>query len=147
VKVGAGNADVGNCLATFTGGFGYVDADRFEAGFYGAVVEGVDPDAAVLASSPQTLKDMVRCGHYRYWGPLAGGVGSHNPGGSPFITAHRAGLKNKAVFTNAVAYLPLNSVGFVKSATDGAYSIQFVPTTCPAAPPAELTISASPTAP
>jgi len=146
VKLGAGNADVINCLASFTGSVGYVDADRFDPSFYGAVLEGVDPDAAVQAASPQSLKDLVKCGHYRYWGPLAGGVGTHNAGGSAFITAHRAGLKNKAVFVNALAYLPLNAVGFTKSATDGAYSIQFLPTTCPAAPPAELLISASPTA-
>jgi hypothetical protein len=145
VKVGATAGDVQNCLATFTGAFGYVDADRFDATTYAAVVEGVDPDAAVLASSPNTLKDLVKCGHYRYWGPLAGGVGQHNPGGSPFITAHRAALKNKAVFVNALAYLPLGAVGFTKNATDGAYSISFLPTSCPAAPPAELSISASPT--
>jgi hypothetical protein len=145
VKLGAGNADVINCLASFTGSFGYVDADRFDPGFYGAVVEGVDPDAAVLAASPNSLKDLVKCGHYRFWGPLAGGVGAHNSGGSVFITAHRAALKNKNVFTNAVAYLPLGAVGFTKNATDGAYSISFLPTTCPAAPPAELSISLSPT--
>ena len=71
------------------------------------MVEGVDPDAAVLAAPPNTLKDLVKCGHYRFWGPLAGGVGTHNPGGSAFITAHRAALKNKAVYVNALAYLPL----------------------------------------
>jgi hypothetical protein len=145
VKVGAGAGDVINCLASFTGSFGYVDADRFDAGFYGAVVEGVDPDASVLAASPQSLKDEVRCGHYRFWGPLAGGVGTHNPGGSAFITAHRAGLKNAAVYTNALAYLPLGGVGFSKNATDGSYSIAFVPTTCSAAPAAAISISASPT--
>jgi hypothetical protein len=146
VKSGAGAQDVQNCLASFTGGIGYVDADRFDAAFYGAVVEGVDPDAATLAASPQSLKDEVRCGHYRFWGPLAGGVGGHNPGGSAFITAHRAGLKNGAVFTNALAYLPLGSVGFTKNATDGSYSIQFVPTACSSAPAPEISISASPTA-
>ena len=109
------------------------------------MVEGVDPDAAVLAAAPNSLKDLVKCGHYRFWGPLAGGVGTHNAGGSAFITAHRAALKNKAVFVNAVAYLPLNSVGFTKNATDGAYSISFLPTSCPAAPPAAISISASPT--
>lgn len=145
VKLGQSNGDVTNCLATFTGSFGYVDADRFDPSFYGAVLEGVDPDAAVLAASPNSLKDLVKCGHYRFWGPLAGGVGAHNPGGSAFITAHRAALKNRNVYTNAVAYLPLNSVGFTKNATDGAYSIAFLPTTCSAAPPAALSISASPT--
>jgi ABC-type phosphate transport system substrate-binding protein len=145
VKLGAGNADVINCLSTFSGSFGYVDADRFGASFYGAVIEGVDPDAAVLAAPPNSLKDLVKCGHYRFWGPLAGGVGAHNPSGSAFITAHRAALKNKNVFLNAVAYLPLGGVGFTKNATDGSYSIAFLPTTCPAAPPAALSISASPT--
>ena len=145
VKLGAGNADVINCLDTFTGSFGYVDADRFSPAFYGAVAEGVDPDAAALAASPNSLKDLVKCGHYRYWGPLAGGVGTHNPGGSPFITAHRAGLKKKVVFANATAYLPLNEVGFTKNATDGSYSIAFLPTSCPGSPPAALTIPASPT--
>lgn len=146
IKQGATAGDVENCVSTFTGAVGYVDADRFGPAWYGAVVEGVDPDAAVTAASPQTLKDLVKCGHYRYWGPLAGGIGQHNPGGSAFITAHRAALKNKNVYLNAVAYLPLGAVGFTKNATDGSYAIQFVPTTCPAAPPAELTISASPTA-
>jgi hypothetical protein len=146
VKQNPGNADVINCLESFTGGIGYVDADRFDPGFYGAVVEGVDPDAATLAASPQSLKDEVRCGHYRYWGPLAGGVGQHNPGGSAFITAHRNGLKNGAIFTNALAYLPLGSVGFTKNATDGSYSMQFVPTACSGAPASEISISASPTA-
>jgi ABC-type phosphate transport system substrate-binding protein len=142
VKVGAGNADVINCLNTFTGSFGYPDADRFDPAFYSVVVEGVDADAAIVADK---LKDLVKCGHYRYWGPLAGGIGQHNPGGSPFITAHRSSLKKKVVYAASQAYLPTNEVGFVKSATDGAYSIQFLPTTCPAAPPAELSISASPT--
>jgi hypothetical protein len=146
IKQGATAGDVENCESTFTGAIGYVDADRFGPAWYGAVVEGVDPDAAETATPPNTLKDLVRCGHYRYWGPLAGGIGQHNPGGSAFITAHRAALKNKAVYANAQAYLPLGSVGFSKNATDGSYAIQFVPTTCPAAPPAELSISASPTA-
>jgi hypothetical protein len=145
VKLGSGNADVINCLASFTGSFGYVDADRFDASFYGAVLEGVDPDAAVLAASPQSLKDEVKCGHYRFWGPLAGGVGARNAGGSAFITAHRAALKNGAVYTNALAYLPLGKVGFTKNATDGSYSMQFVPTSCSSAPAAEISISASPT--
>jgi len=145
VKTNPGNADVINCLGSFTGSFGYIDADRFDNSFYGAVVEGVDPDAATLAAAPQTLKDEVRCGHYRYWGPLAGGVGQHNPGGSQFITAHRAALKNGTVYTNALAYLPLGAVGFTKNATDGSYSVSFVPTACSGAPAAEIGISASPT--
>jgi hypothetical protein len=145
VKTNPGNADVINCLGSFTGSVGYIDADRFDNSFYGAVVEGVDPDAATLASSPQTLKDEVRCGHYRYWGPLSGGVGQHNPGGSAFITAHRAALKNGAVYTNALAYLPLGSVGFTKNATDGSYSISFIPTACSGGPAPEISISASPT--
>jgi hypothetical protein len=144
IKLGNGNADVINCLNTFGAAFGYVDADRFDPAFYGAVVEGVDPDAAVTASSPRTLKDLVRCGHYRWWGPLAGGLGTHNPG-SAFVTAHRAALKNPAVYAASVAYLPLDGVGFTKTATDGFYSISFVPTSCPAAPAAPLSISASPT--
>ena len=145
MKVGPAAGDVINCLASFTGSFGYVDADRFDSSFYGAVLEGVDPDASVLAASPQSLKDEVRCGHYRFWGPLAGGVGTHNPGGSAFITAHRAGLKNSAVYTNALAYLPLGGVGFTKNATDGSYSIAFIPTSCSAGPAPEISISASPT--
>ena len=79
-------------------------------------------------------------------GSAGGWRGTHNPGGSAFITAHRAALKKSVVFTNAPAYLPLGGVGFIKNATDGAYSISFVPTTCPGAPLSELSISASPTA-
>jgi len=148
VKVGNGNADVVNCLNAFSGGFGYVDADRFDDSTYAVVVEGVDPDSAIQAAPSTNLKQLVKCGHWRWWGPLAGGLGQHNGGASDFITAHRGALKNSAVYANAVAYVPLGAntgVGFTKGATDGSYSIQFVPTSCPAAPPAEDTISASPT--
>jgi hypothetical protein len=138
--------DAVNCEATFSGSFAALDIERFDPSYYGVVVEGVDPDAAVLAPAGQTLKDLVRCGHYRYWGPVADGVGARNPGGSSFLIAHQTALRNPAVSANAVGFLPIGLVGFTKNATDGAYSIGFIPTTCPAAPAPELSISASPTA-
>jgi hypothetical protein len=146
IKLANGNADVINCLNSFPGSFTYTDADRFDPAFYAAVVEGVDPDSAETVATPgvNDLKTMVKCGHYRWWGPLAGGVGPKNPG-SAFVTAHRSALKNPTVYANKLAYLPLNGVAFSKQATDGAYTITFIPTSCPAAPPAPLSISASPT--
>jgi hypothetical protein len=145
VKVGNLITDQINCVDSFSGSFTYLDADRFDAGIYGVVLEGVDPDAAIAAPAGKTLKDLVKCGQYRFWGPLTSGVGPRNGGASDFITAHRAALKSASVYANAQAYLPVGKIGFVKAATDGAYSIAFVPTTCPGTPPAELSISASPT--
>ena len=144
VKLNSLITDQVNCLDTFSGSFTYLDADRFDPGIYAPVVDGVDPDAAILAPAGQTLKDLVKCGAYRYWGPLASGIGGRNPSGTPYITAHLAALKKPAVYAAGNAYLPLPAIGFAKTATDGAYTIAFVPTTCPGAPPAEIPISATP---
>lgn len=134
-----------SCVAGFSGGFSYVDADRFDPGTYGVVIEGVDPDAALLAPPDRNLKQLVKCGHYRYWQPVSVGVGGNNPGGSPFITAHVAALGDKPVlFEASASFLPTSTIGFVKSATDGSYSVSFVPTSCPAAPPPPLAISEVP---
>jgi len=149
VKQGNGNQDVQDCVAGFPGSIGYVDGNRFDGTMYGVVVEGVDTDAAAQGTAGvDDLRQLVKCGHYRYWGPLAGGLGAHNGGASVFITAHRAALKTQSIYVNANAYIPFGvntGVGVVKSSVDGPYSIQFVPTSCPAAPRPELTISASPT--
>jgi hypothetical protein len=144
VKLNSLITDQVNCLDTFSGSFTYLDADRFDPGIYAPVVEGVDPDAAILAPAGQTLKDLVKCGAYRYWGPLASGIGGRNPSGTPYITAHLGALKKPAVYAAGNAYLPLPAIGFSKTSTDGAYTIAFVPTTCPGAPPAEIPISATP---
>ena len=135
-----------SCLESFTGSFTYIDANRFDPSFYAPVVEGVDPDAAVLAPAASNLKQLVKCGMYRDWLPVSTGLGAHNPGGSAFITAHDAALKSKpAVFATSNAWLPISTIGFNKNASDGSYSIAFVPTSCPGAPPAEIPISQSPT--
>jgi hypothetical protein len=79
------------------------------------------------------------------WLPVSTGVGAHNPGGSAFITAHNAALKTKpALYTTSNSWLPSSTIGFTKNASDGSYSIAFVPTSCPAAPPAEISISETP---
>jgi hypothetical protein len=134
-----------NCLNTFSGSFTYIDANRFDPGIYGAVLEGVDPDAAILAPASSNLKQLVKCGQYRDWLPVSVGIGAHNPGGSAFISAHGAALKSKpALYTSSNSWLPASTIGFNKNASDGAYSIAFVPTSCPGAPPAEIPISATP---
>ena len=139
-------ADQINCVDSFPGSFTYIDADRFDPGVYGVVLEGVDPDAAIQqGTGSQSLKELVKCGLYRFWGPLAGGVGARNPGGSAFITAYFSTLTKPVAFTSAVAYLPLPSIGLTKSVTDGTYSLSFVPTSCPGVPAAPIPISQSPT--
>lgn len=134
-----------NCLATFSGSFTYIDANRFDPAIYGVVLEGVDPDAAILAPADRNLKQLVKCGQYRDWLPVSTGIGAHNPAGSVFITAHNAALKTKPVlYTTSNSWLPQSTVGFNKNASDGSYSIAFVPTSCPGAPPAEIPISSTP---
>jgi hypothetical protein len=136
-----------NCLATFSGAFTYIDANRFDPAIYGVVVEGVDPDAAILAPPSSNLKQLVKCGQYRDWLPVSTGIGAHNPAGSAFITAHNAALKSKPVlYATSNSWLPVSTIGFNKNASDGAYSIAFVPASCPGAPPAEIPISATPNA-
>jgi hypothetical protein len=86
----------------------------------------------------------VKCGHYRWWGPLAGGR-PDDPGlsdrGNVVATAHenahRAALSNPAVATDF--YIPfgnaaLGGVAVRKNVTDGAYGVFFAPTGCPAQP-------------
>lgn len=134
-----------SCVNTFSGAFTYIDANRFDAGIYAPVVEGVDPDAAILAPASSNLKQLVKCGHYRHWLPVSVGVGAHNPGGSAFITAHTSALKSRPqLYTTSLSWLPASTIGFTKNASDGAYSIAFVPSSCPAEPPAPLSISQTP---
>lgn len=134
-----------SCLNAFPGAFTYIDANRFDPGIYAPVVEGVDPDAAVLAPASSNLKQLVKCGKYRMWLPVSTGVGAHNPGGSAFITAHNSALKSRpALYTTSNSWLPSSTIGFTKNASDGSYSIAFVPTSCPAAPPPEISISETP---
>lgn len=131
-----------SCVAGNTGAFSYVDANRFDPGVYAPILEGVDPDAAIVAGQ---LKQLVKCGQYRFWQPVTVGIGANNPGGSAFITAHNAALKSKpALYVASNTFLPASTIGFNKNATDGSYSISFVPTSCPGAPPAPLSISQTP---
>jgi hypothetical protein len=131
------NGDVLNCVETKTGAIGYVDAADDTPDAYGVPVEGVDPDTNDLAT-------LVKCGHYRWWGPLAGGR-PDDPGlsdrGNVVATAHenahRAALSNPAVATDF--YVPfgnaaLGGVAVRKNVTDGAYGVFFAPTGCPAQP-------------
>ena len=140
---GGGTNDVKLCVQSNPGAVGYVDAfvhpDTNE--FYSVPVEGVDPDTA-------DLKLLTRCGLYRYWGPLAGGSGSRLGAGvtTAFETAHKAAMKNPSLYLNNEAYLPFAGLNFSKTATDGAYSSQFVSTAngaadaCPGFVPAVGTI-------
>ena len=144
VKQGNGTPDVVNCLDSFQGAFGYTEANFNDPGIYATVIEGVDTDAALASASPNSLKDLMKCGLYRFWGPLTLGNGAHNPGGSAFITSFRSAMLSTFVFAAVKDYLPLSNTGFTKSATDGSYSLSFIPTTCPAAPPAEIPISSAP---
>ena len=119
---GGGTNDVKICEQQHQGAIGYVDGfinpDTNE--FYSVVVEGVDADT-------NNLKQLVACGLYRYWGPLAGGTGGRLGGVStPFKTAHQAAMKNPAVFFANESYLPFNGLNYAKSATDGASFTQFV---------------------
>jgi len=134
-----------SCLNAFSGSFTYIDANRFDPGIYGVVLEGVDPDAAILAPASSNLKQLVKCGQYRDWLPVSVGIGAHNPAGSVFITAHESALKSKAfLYASSNAWLPASAIGFNKNGGDGAYSVSFVPASCPGAPPAEIPISATP---
>jgi hypothetical protein len=124
---GGGTNDVKVCVQTHSGSVGYADGfinpDTNE--FYSVPVEGVDPDTNVL-------KDLVRCGQYRYWGPLAGGTGGRLGGAASALkTAHLAGMKNPAIFFANEAYLPFNGLNYAKTATDGASFTQFVSTAAP----------------
>ena len=74
----------------------------------------------------------MRCGQYRYWGPLAGGTGGRLGGAASALkTAHLAGMKNPAIFFANEAYLPFNGLNYAKTATDGASFTQFVSTAAP----------------
>jgi hypothetical protein len=141
-----GAGDLVNCVNSSQGAIGYADEARqpnVGAGedWYGAVIEGTDPDAA-LAINPATgnpfIKDLVKCGAYRFWGPLSGGIGSFAAVGDIYVTGHRNALQTGAVFAANPGFLPKKEIGFNKSVTDGLYSVQFIPTTCPNAPPDEL---------
>jgi ABC-type phosphate transport system substrate-binding protein len=136
------NGDVLNCVETKTGAIGYVDAADDSPDSYGVPVEGVDPDTNDLAL-------LVKCGHYRWWGPLAGGRVNSDPvaeGGTTsdragpatiHETGHRNALSNPGVATTF--FVPfgnaaLGGVALRKTVTDGAYSVGFAPTGCPAQP-------------
>ena len=133
------NGDVVNCVETRDGAIGYVDAADDSPGSYSAIVEGVDPET-------NDLKTLVKCGHYRWWGPLAGGR-PNNPALSdrgnvtPTAneTAHRFALSSVPAFASFDAYLPFGSasqggVAVRKNVTDGSYSLSFAPASCPAQP-------------
>ena len=133
------NGDVVNCVESRQGSIGYVDAADDSPDSYSAIVEGVDPDT-------NDLKELVKCGHYRWWGPLAGGRpnnpalsnrGNVTPTASE--TAHRFALSSVPAFASFEAYLPFGSasqsgVAVRKNVTDGSYSLSFAPTGCPAQP-------------
>jgi hypothetical protein len=133
------NGDVVNCVESRQGSIGYVDATDDSPDSYAAIVEGVDPDT-------NDLKTLVRCGHYRWWGPLAGGRpnnpalsdrGNASPTASE--TAHRFALSSVPTFASFKSYLPFGNasqggVAVRKNATDGPYTLSFAPTNCPAQP-------------
>lgn len=135
------NFQVQDCVQARDGAVGYVDAigTAVAGEFYGAIVEGVDPDS-------NDLKTLVKCGGYRFWGPLAGGynVFGTTPTGltgyrgnatpTRYEAADFTALKKPAVFATNPSYLPLDGVAVSKSATDGAYTLKFVPSNCPAQP-------------
>ncbi len=136
------NGDVVNCVESRTGTIGYVDVADDTPGSYGVPVEGVDPDTNDLAL-------LAKCGLYRWWGPLAGGRVNADPvseGGTTsdragpatiHETGHRNALSNPGVATDF--YVPFGSaalggVALRKTVTDGAYTVGFAPTGCPAQP-------------
>jgi len=125
-----GSNDVKTCVTTNQGSIGYVDgfinADPISPAFYGVPVEGVDPDT-------NDLKQLTRCGLYRYWGPLAGGTGGRLGGiATDPKTGHRFAMKVPQIFTSNESYLPFTGLNYSKSATDGASIAQFVSTAPPA---------------
>ena len=124
---GGGTNDVKVCAQQHKGAIGYADEfiepDTTE--FYDVPVEGVDPQT-------NNLKTMVRCGLYRYWGPLAGGTGGRLGGVSTAQrVAHQLAMKTPQIFFANNAYLPFNGLNYAKSATDGASFTQFVSTAPP----------------
>ena len=135
-----GTNDVQNCVETRQGSIGYTDASDDTPNSYGVPVEGVDPDT-------NDLKLLVKCGQYRFWGPLAGGRPNNpalsdrgNATATAAETAHRFALASPAAFPSAVAYLPFGSasqggVAVRKNVTDGAY---------PRVPPEQLPRAAEP---
>jgi hypothetical protein len=120
----------GNCKLN---GIGYANSDAVCAdtgsNCYDVPVEGVDPET-------NNMRDMVRCGMYRYWGPLACGLGKRPT--NAFFTAHRnaLGAGNQAIlaFTGTEAYIPRAQVAFFKEFTDAQYTMEFTPQGCPVAP-------------
>ncbi|HTO69266.1 MAG TPA: hypothetical protein VMR31_05340 [Myxococcota bacterium] len=124
---GGGTNDVKICVQQHTGSVGYVDGfiNPATTEFYSVPVDGVDPDT-------NNLKQLVRCGMYRYWGPLAGGTGGRLGGvATAPKTAHLAAMKNPAIFFANEAYAPFSGLNYAKTATDGASFTQFVSTAPP----------------
>jgi hypothetical protein len=131
------NGNTLDCVETHSGAIGYVDSADDTPDAYGVPVEGVDPDTNDLAT-------LVKCGHYRFWGPLAGGRPDDpalsdrgNVAATVHETAHRGALSNPAVATDF--YVPfgnaaLGGVAVRKNVTDGAYTVNFAPTGCPSEP-------------
>ena len=131
-----GNGDVVNCVEARDGAIGYVDNADESTNSYSAIVEGVDPET-------NDLKTLVRCGHYRWWGPLAGGRpndpalsdrGNVTPTASE--TAHRFALSSVPAFASFKAYLPFGTasqggVAIRKNVTDGSYTLRFRPRAAP----------------
>jgi len=145
VTLGATTQEVVECLeGRFTankGAIGYLDAarhpDTIPPKWYDVPVEGVDPET-------NDLKDLARCGHYRFWGPLSGGrrTAVDLIPISALEQAHRDGLKNIKIFNNVApinadfpSYLPLSGVNFTKSTTDGSYSLNPIPAEADTCPP------------
>src|SRR5262249_31295368 len=120
----------GNCKQN---GIGYANSDALCAdtgsNCYDAVVEGVDPET-------NNMRDMVRCGMYRFWGPLA--CGSGLLGSNAHVTALRNALGNgnqgNIAFANTEAYVPKGQVSFSKDFADAQYTMQSTPPNCPIAP-------------
>lgn len=123
----AGAGDVETCMLDSNqgtrGSIGYVDAvrARFSPDVYAVPIEGVDPDT-------NNLKVLVRCGLYRFWGPLAGGLGPLE-GATPgtFSAMHERALSAPAAFLGNGGYLPKSGNPYTKANTDGPYDFNFDP--------------------
>lgn len=122
-------SQIRSCVTAGPSAIGYVSSANSATGTYAPVLEGIDPDA-----NAAQLRNMVKCGMWRYWGPLSGGIGAASPdGGTAFTSAHFKALATDAVFPSG-DYLPEGDfdrgVAFTKSFTDAAHSQKFVANDC-----------------
>lgn len=123
------SSQIRSCVTAGPSAIGYVSSSQSATNSYAVPIEGIDPDA-----NSATLRKLVKCGQYRYWGPLSGGIGAASPdGGTAFTQAHFRALATDAVFPTG-DYLPEGDfdrgVAFTKSFTDAAHVQKFVANDC-----------------